>query len=214
VYCPLIATWIVLITVASVTAGAFVEIGTGYNMPLGTWRDVYGSGMTFGGNIGFTFGEFFNPEISGFLLFPSVGKVIQDEYEQEHGTASISLFSMASLLSLGNRIFVALSDRDILTFHLGYGIFSQRDYVTVVNTDFETIENLAGHGATFGIGYQHPIDFSVFDHIHPFLRCYFAPNEVTYHIVDQYGTLASDYQAGENRMGIMVGVSLISIGEE
>jgi hypothetical protein len=208
------ALFVLLAASTTLSAGAFIEIGTGYTIPLGGWGEVYGSGMTYGGAIGFTFGEFANPGVSGFLLFPSVGSAIQDEYERVHDTPYISLFGVTSLVALTNRAFIALSEKNILTLELGYGIFSQRDYVTIENSNYGSVDNLAGHGVLFGFGLQRAFDFSVFDFIQPFLKCYYAPNRVTYHVIGPGGSSITDYDAGDNRLGIIAGFSLISIGEE
>lgn len=201
------------VTAVPLLAGAFIEIGTGYNLPVGAWRDVYGNGMLYGGMIGFTFGEFANPGISGFLLFPTVGPVIKSQYEQIHATPYISLFAATTLVALVNRAYIAVSDRNTLTLELGYGIFSQRDYVTIETSNYESVDNLSGHGALFGLGLQRAFDFAVFDFIHPFLKCYYAPTTVTYHLIGPDGSI-TDYEAGKSRLGITVGISLIIVGEE
>ena len=203
-----------MITPSIISAGSFIEIGAGYNVPLGAWRNVYGAGMAYGGMIGFTFGEFANPSIGGFLLFPAIGSVIQNEYEHTHQTEFVSLYAMTGMVSLSNRLFFTLSDGNILTFDVGYGIFSQRDYATVVSTNYESIDNLSGHGAICGFGLQHAIEFSVFDFVHPFLKCYYSPNKVICHVVGPGGSSINDYEAAESRIGIIAGITLIIVGEE
>ncbi len=198
----------------TLTAGAFVEIGTGYNIPLGAWRHVYGAGMAYGGMFGFTFGEILNPGVSAWFIFPSAGSIITQEYEQRHNTTYISLFAMTNLFSINNRAYINLSDKNTLTFDMGYGIFSQRNYATIENNSYETVDNLSGHGLLFGLGLQRMIGFSIFDFIHPYFKCYYAPNEVTYHIVGPGGTSIDDYTGAQSRMGFVAGVTLISIGEE
>jgi hypothetical protein len=204
----------VLAPIAALSAGALVEIGAGYNIPIGTWSDVYGTGMTYGGTFGFTFGEFLNPGIGAWLIFPAVGSIIQNEYEQTHHTTSISLFSATTIFSLSNRAYINLSDRNTLTLEIGYGIFSQRDYVTITTNNYESVDNLSGHGALFGVGLQHAMSFSIFDFIHPFLKCYYTPDKVIYHVIGPGGGSLNDHEAGNSRIGIIAGFSLISIGEE
>jgi hypothetical protein len=210
--------FVLICTLASLSrtlhAGASVELGTGYNVPLGAWSDAYGAGMAYCGGISFSFGEFFNPGVTGFLIFPSTGSVIENAYRNTHGTESISLFAVTGLVCLANHAHLALSDRDIVTLEGGYGIFSQREYVTVVAESYESIDNFSGHGALIGIGLKHRIAFSVFDHLHTFLKCYYSPNKVVYHVVGPGGLTVEDHTAAGSRAGFIIGISLESIGEE
>lgn len=203
----------ILFPFLSLKAGAFIELSPGYTVPFGAWRSSYGKGFSVGGMAGFTFSEFVNPGIGGFLFLPKTGKRIEDEYKAVHNTEYISLFTSTGLIYISNRIDLALNDSDNLSLDIGYGIHSQRSDVTIINDNYGTSENFSGHGPYIGIGLQKKMQFSVFDYIMPFFKVYFSPNTVYYHILDTDASIINHDVANE-RYGFIAGVSLISIGEE
>ena len=74
-FCILLFT-ATLFSFLSLEAGAFIELSSGYTVPFGAWRSSYGKGFSLGGMAGFTFSEFVNPGIGGFIFFPKTGKRI------------------------------------------------------------------------------------------------------------------------------------------
>jgi hypothetical protein len=200
---------------SSLTAegGAFIELSSGYILPFGAWRSTYGKGLSLGGMAGFSISEFVNPGIGGFLFFPKTGGNIKDEYTQLYGTEYISLFTSTTMIYIVDRIDIALNEADKLSFDIGYGIHSQRNYVTIINTNFGTSEFLSGHGPFLGLSVQKMLPFSAFDYIMPFVKIYYSPSRVSYNIIDTDASIIKHHVSKE-RYGFIIGISLISIGEE
>ena len=205
--------FLTLLSCQKLKGGAFIELSGGYNVPIGEWGTVFGKGFFFGGMAGFTFSEFVNPGIGGFLSFPKTGEGIEDEYKTIHDTEYISLFTSTGFIYLTNRMNFALTEKNIFTVEVGYGIHSQRCYVTIIDDNYEARNNFSGHGPFIGFSLKRHIQFSVFDHIMPFVKIYYSPNKVSYHIVDANSSIVN-LDVGDRRIGIYAGISLISIGEE
>lgn len=195
------------------SAGGFVELSSGYNLPFGEWSRTFGGGFCYGGMFGFTFSEYLNPGIGGLIIFPRTGKNIVDEYKSIQETEYISLFTATGFIYLENRMNFALSENYIFTFDIGYALHSQRDYATIIYNNYESIDNFSGYGPFVGFGLKRKITFSVFDYIQPFTKLYYSPNRVYYLIVDK--TFSNiNFPVAENRIGAFIGITLISIGEE
>ncbi len=203
----------IILSCQSLNPGAFVEFASGYNIPFGEWSKVFGKGFCFGGVVGFSFSEYVNPGIGGFLIFPKTGRSVETEYKRIHDTESISLFTTTGFIYLGNRMEFALSEKNIITVEIGYGFHSQRNNVTVIYNSYECIDNFSGSGPFIGFGLKKNISFSIFDYIHPFLKLYYSPNKVYYHIIDRSFSIDNFYVA-DKRIGVFVGITIIVIGEE
>jgi hypothetical protein len=193
--------------------GALVELTSGYNISCGEWSKGYGNGAFYGGMIAFTFSEYLNPGVGAFLVFPKTGSMILNEYRNIYNTEAISVFSVTAIVYLSNRINFAINENSSVTVDAGLGLFSQRDYVTIVSSNFESIDNFSGFGPVIGIGYKKSMQFSVFDYVHPFLKLYYSPKTVNCHIIEP-DLSVSNLLIADRRIGIYAGITLTSIGEE
>ncbi len=200
----------IIISHISLRGGTFIELSPAYNIPIGEWNDAFGKGFCFGGSIGFSFSEYMNPEIGGFLIFPQTGDIVENEYKIIHSTESVSLFTATAYIYLGNRIDLALSEKTILSFEVGYGIHSQRDYASVPGYSYESIDNFSGHGPFIGFGLKKKIELSVFDYIQPFLKLYYSQNNAYYLIVDTNSSV-DNFNIADKRIGLFVGITLTSV---
>jgi len=208
----LLLTLFLILLYQPLVGNTFVEISSGYNIAFGKWSDGFGKGFFLGGMTGFSFSEYVNPGIGGFIIFPKTGKIIEDEYKKVHNTKSISLFTTTSFLYLVNRMNFPLSEKSALTVEIGYGIHSQKNNATIIYDNFESTEFLSGNGPFVGIGFEREINFSAFDYIQPFLKCYYSPGKVYYNIIDQSLTVDKFEIAGQ-RIGVFVGITFINIGK-
>jgi len=194
-------------------AGGFVELSPGYNISCGEWRRVFGNGISIGGMVGFSFSEYVNPGLGGFIVFPKTGNLAEEEYRNTYNTEYISLFTVTSYIYIGNRMQFAVSESSEFTVDFGLGIHNQRDYATIIYNNFESSDNFSGFGPFLGLGLKRRFRFSVFDYIHPFAKFYYSPGRVYYHIVEP-DLSARDLYVADRRVGIIIGLSLISFGKE
>lgn len=207
------AIFIFVIVLQAKSAKGYVEFNSGYNIPFGDWKNVFGNGFSIGGMTAIPFSEYLNPGIGGFLSFPKTGHIVVDEYRRVQKTDYISLFTVTGFLYIVNRINLALSENTILTIDTGYGVHSHRDYATVLNDNYESIDNLSGYGPFIGMGVKKSINFSVFNFIQPFIKFYYSPNKVYYLIVDRSSS-CNEFFVSNKRLGVFLGISLISENEE
>jgi len=194
-------------------ASAFVELTSGYNIAYGKWRNGFGNGLVFGGLTGFSFSEYLNPAVGGFIVFPKTGKVPEQEYKNTYETDYVSLFTVTGFFYIENRMEFALSESVKLSVGFGLGILNQRDYVSIVYNNFESSDNFSGFGFYFGWGIKRRWRFSVFDYVNPFVNFYYSPNRVYYHVVDP-NFKGRDLYIADEKIGIIIGISLISFGKE
>ena len=206
-----ISIFVIVLQVKS--ANGYVELNSGYNIPFGDWKNVFGSGFSIGGMTTISFSEYLNPGVGGFLSFPKTGHIVEDEYRRVQETDYVSLFTVTGFFYLVNRINLALSENTILTIDTGYGVHSQRDYATVLNDNYESVDNLSGYGPFIGLGIKRSMNFSVFNFIQPFMKFYYSPNKVYYLVVDRSSS-CNEFFVSERRLGVFLGISLISEDEE